>query len=384
MFQFSTLPPLSLYIHFPWCVQKCPYCDFNSHALGDGVPEQAYVEALLRDLDQDLPLVWGRKVNSIFMGGGTPSLFSAQALEALLSGIRARVALHSNLEVTLEANPGTVEQERFSAYRAIGINRLSIGVQSLSDTHLQSLGRIHNSAEARRAVEAAGRAGFENLNLDLMYGLPQQSVQQALQDLQYAIDLAPTHLSWYQLTLEPNTRFYHDPPSLPGDDVLWQMQESGVALLQHNNFEQYEVSAYAREGKLCRHNLNYWTFGDYLGIGAGAHAKISMGAAQSIKRLSKSRAPKQYMDNAGTPECVTQRQLASEDVVLEFMMNALRLRQGFSIETFTAHTGLDFSLCEAVLSQAQSRGLIETKEQHIRTTETGQRFLNDLLQMFMP
>jgi len=299
MFQFTALPPLSLYIHFPWCVRKCPYCDFNSHAVRGDLPEDQYIDALLADLESDLPRVWGRPVRSVFLGGGTPSLFSPEAIERLLAGVRARVTLVPEAEVTLEANPGTVETERFRGYRAAGVNRLSIGIQSFQPEQLQKLGRIHGRDEALAAAQAARAAGFDNFNLDLMFGLPQQTLDEALADLRTALALNPTHLSLYQLTLEPNTLFHAQPPELPDEDVLAAMQEALQAELADAGFTQYEVSAYARAGRRCRHNLNYWQFGDYLGIGAGAHAKIT--DADGITRLWKVKQPRNFLETAGTP-----------------------------------------------------------------------------------
>lgn len=384
MFEFSSLPALSLYIHFPWCVQKCPYCDFNSHAVQGEVPEQDYVQALLRDLEQDLPLVWGRKVTTIFMGGGTPSLFSPQALRQLISGLRARLSLHSDVEISMEANPGTVEQEQFAAFRDLGVNRLSLGIQSFSDAQLRQLGRIHNAAEAVRAIRVAKQAGFDNFNLDLMFGLPGQSLDQALADLRTAVELEPMHLSWYQLTLEPNTSFYHNPPDLPDDDLLWQMQQRGQAFLADNGYEQYEISAYAREQKFCRHNLNYWSFGDYLGIGAGAHGKISLASDKSIRRISKKRSPREYLASANTGEFSSSVNfLSKEDVVLEYMMNAFRLRQGFTKAGFETNTGLSIESCMEQLVKAQDKGLLLMDETNVVPSKQGQRYLNDLLQLFM-
>lgn len=331
MFQFTTLPPLSLYIHLPWCVRKCPYCDFNSHEVkstNGALPEAAYIDALLRDLEQDLPRIWGRRVMSVFIGGGTPSLFSPEALDRLLSGLRARLAINADSEITLEANPGTAEQEKFTEYRALGINRLSIGVQSFHDDALQRLGRIHGRDEAIRAAEMAHAAGFDNFNLDLMFALPQQTARQAAEDVATAIALEATHISYYQLTLEPNTLFHAQPPILPDNDLAWQMQQAGQEQLATADYEQYEVSAYAQTKRQCAHNLNYWQFGDYLGLGAGAHGKITDAAQQNITRLSKHRHPQKFMQTAGTAQSIqSERILTRKDVGLEFMMNALRLNK---------------------------------------------------------
>jgi oxygen-independent coproporphyrinogen-3 oxidase len=384
VFHFTQLPPLSLYIHFPWCVRKCPYCDFNSHEVKDGLPEAAYIDALLRDLEQDLPRVWGRPVTSVFMGGGTPSLFSAESLDRLLSHLRARLPFAANVEITLEANPGTAEQARFSEYRAAGINRLSIGVQSFNDDCLQRLGRIHGRREAIAAVEMAHKAGFDNFNLDLMFALPGQSQAQAFDDVATAIALEPTHVSYYQLTLEPNTLFYARPPALPDDDAAWRMQSAGQERLAAAGFAQYEVSAYARAGRQCRHNINYWRFGDYLGLGAGAHAKITDGAQQTITRLAKQRNPRAYLDSAGTPARVQEKRIVEqEEAGLEFMMNALRLTEGVEPDLFTAHTGQSIALIEDVLRNAEATGLLERTPERIRPTARGRLFLNDLLGLFV-
>lgn len=384
MFHFSQLPPLSLYIHLPWCVRKCPYCDFNSHALKGDVPEAAYVDALLRDLEQDLPRIWGRRVISVFIGGGTPSLFSPEALDRLLSGLRARLAINADAEITLEANPGTAEQERFTEYRALGINRLSIGVQSFHDDALQRLGRIHGRDEAIRAAEMAHTAGFDNFNLDLMFALPQQTTRQAAEDVATAIDLEPTHISYYQLTLEPNTLFHAQPPTLPDNDLAWQIQHAGQQQLAEADYGQYEVSAYAQPKKQCAHNLNYWQFGDYLGLGAGAHGKITDAAQQNITRLAKCRHPQEYLSSAGTPQGIqSERVLKRNDVGLEFMMNALRLNAGFDNALFTTHTGQQLTLIDSALRDAEEAGLLERTLKHIQPTEKGRRFLDDLLTLFV-
>jgi oxygen-independent coproporphyrinogen-3 oxidase len=382
---FSSLPPLSLYIHLPWCVRKCPYCDFNSHAAGEALPETAYVDALLRDLEFDLPRVWGRRVQSIFFGGGTPSLFSPQALDRLLSGIRARIPVNAQAEITLEANPGTAEQARFHGYGEAGINRLSIGVQSFDDASLRRLGRIHTAAEALQAIHMAKEAGFANINLDLMFALPGQTSQAAEHDVRQAIALAPSHISYYQLTLEPNTAFYQDPPRVPPEDEAWGIQQQGQGLLAAAGFEQYETSAYARSGKQCGHNLNYWQFGDYLGIGAGAHGKLTDAAQQGVTRLAKRRNPKDYLDMAGEERGIqSERSLGAEDLVLEFMMNALRLNQGFSRELFQQHVGLSLDHVAGPLAQAQAKGLVVQENGRIRATQQGRQFLNDLLGLFCP
>jgi len=377
--------PLTLYIHLPWCIRKCPYCDFNSHALRSELPEKAYVDALLRDLEQDLPCIGNRRVESIFIGGGTPSLFSAEAIDRLLRGLHERLRLAENLEITLEANPGTAEQDKFRDFREAGVNRLSIGVQSFHPEHLQRLGRIHDGREAIRAAEAAHAAGFDNFNLDLMFGLPGQSLQQALADIASAIALEPTHICHYQLTLEPETWFYKQPPAgLPDDDRLWEMQERCQQRLAENGYTHYEVSAYARPDKHCRHNLNYWQYGDYLGIGAGAHGKLT-GAQGRIHRRWKRKNPREYLRQAGSPDAIGGIDpIAPAERILEFMLNALRLVEGFPIGLFSERTGLPLQWLLPLLSQAKKRELLDWNERFIRPTELGRRFLNDLLELFLP
>jgi oxygen-independent coproporphyrinogen-3 oxidase len=377
------LIPLALYIHVPWCIRKCPYCDFNSHNAPSQLPEQEYVQALLADLAQELPFIWGRRLESIFIGGGTPSLFSAESMEQLLSGIRSLLSFRPNIEITLEANPGTFEQEKFKGFREAGINRLSVGIQSFNSQHLQALGRVHNQAEALKAAEVARYAGFDNFNLDLMFGLPKQSLEQALADLQQAIDLAPTHLSWYQLTLEPNTLFYKHPPVLPDDDLLVDMQYAGQALLEQNAYQQYEVSAYAQSQRECRHNLNYWEFGDYLGIGAGAHGKITDPFGQ-VTRHQKYRQPTQYLQQVKAGQARSDTQiLTSADLSFEFMLNALRLKRGFDLALLTERTGLALETLQRPLGLAQKRGWIELKGNRVVTTELGWQFLNTVIQLFL-
>ncbi|MDX1368387.1 radical SAM family heme chaperone HemW [Pseudomonas sp.] len=376
------LPPLALYIHIPWCVKKCPYCDFNSHAAGPTLPEQEYVDALLADLDQDLSQVHGRPLRSIFFGGGTPSLFSAAALGRLLAGVERRIPFAGDIEITLEANPGTFEQAKFRDYRALGINRLSIGVQSFQAAKLQALGRIHDGDEAIRAADMARAAGFDNFNLDLMHGLPDQSIEDALSDLRIAIAQAPTHLSWYQLTVEPNTVFWNQPPVMPEDDILWDIQEAGQALLAEHGYAQYEVSAYAQPGKAARHNLNYWSFGDFLGIGAGAHAKLS--SPQGVIRRSwKTRLPKDYLD-PGKGFSAGERLLGPDELPFEFLMNVLRLTDGVASTLFTRRTGLPLTLLAAAREEAEQRGLLHSDPARLVASREGQLFLNDLLQHFLP
>ncbi len=384
MFHFIARPPLSLYIHFPWCVRKCPYCDFNSHAVTLGFPEWDYVDALLKDLEQELPAVQGRAVQTVFMGGGTPSLFSAAAIDRLLSGVRARLSLSPEAEITLEANPGTLEQEKFAGYRAAGVNRLSIGVQSFSDPQLQVLGRVHSAAEAVRAARAARDAGFDNLNLDMMFGLPGQDVAGAVADLAAATELNPAHLSWYQLTIEPHTLFHVRPPALPDDDIKWAIQEAGQSHLTAQGYTQYEVSAYARAGRRCRHNLNYWRFGDYIGIGAGAHGKLTATAQGVIQRRWKKRHPQDYLATAGTAACLEgQRQLGAGESVFEFALNRLRLCEGFTLADFTHVCGLGREYIMPLLEQANADGLLILNEGGVRHTERGWRFLDNLIERFL-
>lgn len=375
------LPPLSLYIHIPWCVRKCPYCDFNSHTASPVLPEAEYIDALLADLDLDLAHVHGRELSSIFFGGGTPSLFSADALGRLLKGVEQRIRFASDIEITLEANPGTFEQDKFSAYRGLGINRLSIGIQSFQEAKLKALGRIHNGDEAIRAADMARQAGFDNFNMDLMHGLPDQSPDDALGDLQQAIDLKPTHLSWYQLTLEPNTVFWNQPPTLPEDDILWDIQEAGQLLLAQNGYAQYEVSAYAQPGRPARHNLNYWSFGDFIGIGAGAHGKLSHPDGR-IVRTWKTRLPKDYL-NPAKPFKAGEKLLSVEELPFEFLMNALRLTNGVEAALFRERTGLSLDSLASARLQAEQRGLLQADPTRLVATPQGQLFLNDLLQYFL-
>ncbi len=385
MRHFTEYPPVTLYIHFPWCVKKCPYCDFNSHAARDEIPEKQYIDALIADLEQHAPDIWGRSIESIFIGGGTPSLISAEGIDRLLGQVRALSKLEPTAEITLEANPGTFEQQRFQDFRTIGINRLSIGIQSFNDDHLKTLGRIHDANNAIAACETARHAGFDNFNIDLMHGLPNQTAAEAIQDVKQAISLQPTHLSYYQLTLEPNTLFATNPPTLPDEDTLADIQEHGKQLITAAGFSQYEVSAYAQDGKQCHHNLNYWRFGDYLGIGAGAHSKLSFPADNSIVRHSKPRHPTDYMKTASSAERIRGMQaVTEEDARLEFMMNALRLTDGFATHDFEQRTGEHIAVIRATLDKAESEGLLTRTMQHIQTTEHGAQYLDTLLQLFMP
>jgi len=375
-------PPLSLYIHIPWCVRKCPYCDFNSHQAQGAIPEREYVAALLRDLESLLPLVWGRKVVSVFFGGGTPSLLSPRALDDILCGARALLPIEPGTEITLEANPGTVEAGKFAEFRAVGINRLSLGIQSFDAAHLLALGRIHDDREARAAAELALRH-FDNVNLDLMYGLPGQSLDEALHDIRAAVGYGVAHISAYHLTIEPNTLFYARPPQLPDDDSCAAMQEAIEAELEKAGYQHYETSAFAQKNRRCRHNLNYWHFGDYLGIGAGAHGKITL--HDRILRQARLRSPQDYLAALANGKPVAEEhEVEMTDRGFEFMMNALRLTEGFDPALFAQRTGLTLAAIENPLREAERRGLLERGETVIRPTALGQRFLNELLQSFLP
>ncbi|MDO3387607.1 radical SAM family heme chaperone HemW [Gilvimarinus sp. SDUM040013] len=379
-----TLPPLSLYIHIPWCVRKCPYCDFNSHQSDTHVPEQAYVAALARDLAADAELAQGRRLTSIFFGGGTPSLFSCAAIGEILNSAERIIGFEENIEITLEANPGTFEQDKFRGFRSAGVNRLSIGIQSFNDEQLQALGRIHDGDAALKATDTARRAGFDNLNLDLMHGLPGQSLAAAMQDLNTALALEPEHLSWYQLTIEPNTVFYSKPPTLPVEDTLADIQDVGHDKLQQAGFKRYEVSAYARTAR-AKHNMNYWQFGDYLGIGAGAHGKFTTPNNGTIFRQWKTRQPDAYLNaDAGpgrfpNPFCAGREVIEPDARALEFLLNALRLTEGCAPTTFTERTGLPLDALEPHWQELAGKGLVQSRSQRIATTELGMRFLNDVL-----
>lgn len=375
--------PLSLYVHIPWCIRKCPYCDFNSHKAPDALPEHAYVNALIDDLRSELGHTQDRPLSSIFIGGGTPSLFSASAIKQLLEGIKALMPWQDAIEITLEANPGTFEQQRFNDYRAAGINRLSIGIQSYNPGHLNSLGRVHNADEALKAADIARQAGFDNFNLDLMFGLPQQTIEQALNDLEQAIACEPTHLSWYQLTLEPNTLFHHQPPTLPDHEYLWEIQQAGQALLASHGYIQYEVSAYSKAGHQCLHNRNYWEFGDYIGIGAGAHGKLTHADGQ-IERHQKFRQPKQYMDKALVGSFrASQEVLDSESLPFEFMLNALRLKSGVDASLYERRTAQPLASIQPVLDQTIRMGLINEQADTLCCTPQGWQFLDDTLTYFL-
>lgn len=378
-------PPLSLYVHLPWCVRKCPYCDFNSHTLRGELPEAEYADALLRDLDQDLPRVIGRSVETIFFGGGTPSLFRPETIATILDGIYQRLSLIPGAEITLEANPGTVERGRFAEYKAAGITRLSIGVQSFNAQHLQVLGRIHSAEEALIAAEEAHASGLSNFNLDLMYGLPQQSAVEAMADLAQATALGPAHVSHYQLTLEPNTLFHAHPPRLPDEDFIWEMQQQCQDRLVQSDYRQYEISAYAHAGHQCRHNLNYWRYGDYIGIGAGAHAKLSDARNDCISRLWKVKHPAAYLRTAGTPSGIGGlEEVTGDERMFEFMLNRLRLVEGFSPNDFESATGLPFSQPSPVLQRIQAAGLMEMTDGQWKPTPLGRAHLNDLQAEFLP
>ena len=377
------MPPLSLYIHIPWCIQKCPYCDFNSHAVKSDTPETEYIAALLNDLAEDIQR-YGitRPLSSIFIGGGTPSLFSPESIDRLLRGIEQQLALEDSLEITLEANPGTFESHKFAEFRALGINRLSIGIQSFNDQLLKKLGRVHSAQEAIHAAEIAHQAGFDNFNLDLMFGLPGASPDSSKIDVETAISLKPTHISFYQLTLEPNTWFHKFPPKLPDDEAIFATQKDCQQILAEHGYQQYEVSAYSKQGLQCRHNLNYWQFGDYLGIGAGAHGKITQALPQQIIRSFKPKSPEQYLSNPhqnGGAELI-----AVADLPLEFIMNHLRLRQGFTPETYQATTGLTVETLEPALSACLKQNLLIHKNNHYYCSEEGWNFLDNILEKFIP
>ncbi|MFT4727500.1 MAG: putative oxygen-independent coproporphyrinogen III oxidase [Granulosicoccus sp.] len=396
--EFTELPPLSLYVHIPWCVRKCPYCDFNSHEARGEVPELAYVDALLTDLAEEMPSVWGRTISTVFIGGGTPSLFSAKAIDQLMSGIRALTGLHPTAEVTMEANPGTFEQQRFKDYRDSGINRLSIGIQSFNNKALQALGRVHSADEAIRAVNIAQNAGFDKINLDLMFGLPEQTLDGAMDDLTQALSLGTTHLSCYELTLEPNTLFARFPPTLPSDDLRADMQNAIVDKLRKHQFERYEISAYAKsDSKIfngsdasapsrqrASHNVNYWQFGDYLGIGAGAHAKISSANTGEIVRQWKHKHPRQYLNAETQADRIGgQSVIPIHETGLEFMMNALRLIEGFPIPLFEQHTGVSIMPWQRAIESATEKGLLEQKGLNLCATPTGINWLNSTLELFL-
>jgi oxygen-independent coproporphyrinogen-3 oxidase len=379
------LPPLSLYVHLPWCVRKCPYCDFNSHAAKDELPADEYVEALLTDLEQDLPLVWGRTVHSIFFGGGTPSLFNARQIETLLSGFRGLLPVSPAAEVTLEANPGTTEHDGFSSYRDAGVNRISLGAQTFSDEQLNVLGRIHGRAEIHRAVESIQAAGIDNFNIDLMYALPGQSVNGAVQDVKEAIACAPSHISHYQLTIEPNTAFHVNPPQLPDDEIAWDMQLECAKVMAKATYEQYEISAWARAGYQCRHNLNYWQYGDYIGVGAGAHGKITLPSEQAIRRRVRHKHPLTWMKQVVDGESIIEdRVLGERERIFEFFLNQLRLRDGIRKSQFPARTGMAWSEVSGQVEEALAKGLLNDDGDLLKASELGWRFNNEIQAIFLP
>ena len=382
LLNLAALPPLSLYIHFPWCVRKCPYCDFNSHEANGEHPEQEYLAALRADLEHALPLIWGRKIYTVFIGGGTPSLMSAKGLDQLMSDLRSLLPLDADAEITMEANPGTFEIEKFKSYAESGINRLSIGIQSFNAKHLQALGRIHNADEAKRAIEIA-QTYFANFNLDVMYALPEQSLEEARNDIQTAMSFKPPHLSLYHLTCEPNTVFAKYPPTLPDDDVSSSMQQLIAEQTAAAGYENYEISAFAQKNRRAQHNLNYWEFGDYLGIGAGAHSKISF--PHRIVRQARYKQPASYMQQAMAGMAIAEEvEISRSELGFEFMLNTLRLTDGFEIPLFSERTGLPLNIIEKSLNEAEQKGLLLRDHKNIRPTALGQRFLNDLQQIFLP
>ncbi len=381
---FKELPPLSLYVHLPWCAKKCPYCDFNSHEIKTELPEADYIKAVLADLTQELPDIWGRKLTSVFIGGGTPSLFSADAIDELMSGIRALTNLAPSAEITMEANPGTAEAEKFKRFRQSGINRLSIGVQSFNDDALKTLGRIHNASEAKAAIAMAKDAGFEDFNIDLMFALPEQSLKAALSDVEQAIALSPTHLSCYELTLEPNTLFARFPPSVPSNDIKATMQDAIVSRLSDAGYQRYEVSAYAKPQQQSVHNTNYWTFGDYIGIGAGAHGKLSFANGGKIIRRWKLKHPARYMEAANDAARIGgEHEINYQDTAIEFFMNAFRLVDGISIPLFQANTGVPLTTWQDTIERAVDDGFLAQDGMYIKPTSKGINFLNELLQLFL-
>ncbi|MCR9191768.1 MAG: radical SAM family heme chaperone HemW [Gammaproteobacteria bacterium] len=375
--------PTSLYIHIPWCIRKCPYCDFNSHKSPEQLPEMAYIDALLADFDQDLTRHHAKKLHSIFIGGGTPSLLSADAYERLMTGLQQRIAFEDQIEITLEANPGTLEHGRFSDYRALGINRLSLGIQSFNPHHLKTLGRIHDDKQAHHAIEEAQRAGFTNLNLDLMHGLPGQTVAEALDDLEQALHYHPKHLSWYQLTIEPNTIFHKTQPKLPHEEISAELEEAGMALLAAHQFQRYEISAFCQENHMAQHNMNYWLFGDYYGIGAGAHGKLSLQIPDNIYRTQKYRQPKDYLDPQKPFLAQQHTTLSPETLIFEFMLNTTRLEQAIEHQLFTQRTGLNIEWLLPQLQQAEALGLLICYPSQWQITPLGRRFTNDLQALFL-
>jgi len=383
MIKITENPALGLYIHLPWCEKKCPYCDFNSHALTD-VPEQRYIDALLSDLEQELPLIWGRTIETIFFGGGTPSLFSGAAIKQLMSSLRAYLNFSPNIEITMESNPGSAQLDKYKDYIEAGINRLSIGAQSFNNNQLALLGRIHDSNQIVLAVNAARDAGFENINIDIMFALPEQNLEDCINDIKTAISLNVEHLSFYQLTIEPNTLFHSAVPAgLPSDDIAWDMQEQGQQLLNEAGYQQYEISAFSKPKQQCQHNVNYWQFGDYVGIGAGAHGKITLAGEQRICRRQKVRQPEQYMSVNGLEKLSQEHNLSESDLIFEFMLNALRLTEGFSLTLFAQTTGLKIDLILAACQEAKQKGLVSIENFYVKPTTLGFQFHNDLQLLFL-
>jgi len=378
-------PPLSLYVHMPWCVRKCPYCDFNSHTAPESVPTGDYIQALVADLEQDVPLVWGRPVHSIYFGGGTPSLFSAEHIAGFLSAVRARLDLRPDVEITLEANPGAIEHDSFNAYATAGINRVSLGVQSFDDDMLKRIGRIHGRDEIEQSLQSLTAAGINNFNIDLMYALPGQNPAQSRRDIELAINTNPAHISFYQLTIEPNTAFAKQPPKLPAEDLAWEMQESGLDMLETAGYGQYEISAFAQRDRLSRHNMNYWRYGDFLAIGAGAHGKITTPVDGKVQRYIKHRHPRRYLRGQKSGDWLAERRiLGSEERVFEFFLNQLRLKQGVYIDDFSERTGLSWEVVESRVQQAIDKGLLEIHKNRARPTGLGWKFVNDIQQIFLP
>ena len=381
--KFTQPIPLSLYVHYPWCVQKCPYCDFNSHTLKKEIDEAAYIDALIKQLEQTLPMIWGRPIKSIFFGGGTPSLISETGLNRFMSQARALLGFGPEIEVTLEANPGTVDFEKFAGFREAGINRLSMGIQSFADDKLKALGRIHSADEAKQAIAAARNAGFDNFNLDLMFALPNQTLAQAIADVEQAIAFEPPHLSHYQLTLEPNTPFYKQPPVLPDEDLAWEMQQACQQILAKAGYQHYEVSGYAKPNHPCQHNVNYWEFGDYIGLGAGAHGKITVPPEGKIWRTQMPASPGGYVEEMTRPNPGRTSLVSDSDAVFEFMLNALRLQDGFDLNLFELRTGLPISKIQTQLTEIQQKGWVEIYQNHLKLTAKGQQYLNDVVGVFL-
>lgn len=380
--EFHQPLPLSLYVHYPWCIQKCPYCDFNSHQLKDD-QEKVYLQALLKQLERTLPSIWGRPIQSVFFGGGTPSLLSVKGLQGFISQLRALLGITPDIEITLEANPGTVDIEKFVGFREAGVNRLSLGIQSFNGDHLKQLGRIHSDDEAKRAIDAARTAGFANMNLDLMFALPNQTLEQALEDVHTALAFEPNHISHYQLTLEPNTPFYRQPPPLPDDDLAWEMQQACQGVLKQNGYEHYEVSAFAKHGQVAVHNLNYWRYGDYVGLGAGAHGKITDAPQGKVSRTQMPASPGSYIRLIETGDQGRVTDMTADDLPFEFMLNALRLQKGVERSLFSAHTGLPLETIETAWMRLERKGWVEPDPQRFVLSEKGHTFLNDVLQTFM-